>query len=74
MPLHPRRRHLFTSGPFPAASADWPFIWNVTDEAYFRPEAGALLLSACDVSDPGSDLDPDTVDQEILELLAEKIS
>lgn len=48
MPLNPCRRHLFYSEKRPDASPDWPFIWDVAHQFYFRPEEGGLLLSPCD--------------------------
>ncbi len=71
LPLRPCRRHLFVSGPLSWVSKQWPFVWDVTHDIYFRPEADGLLLCACDQEElpPG---DP-PVNGEIQELLAEKI-
>jgi D-arginine dehydrogenase len=49
--LTPYRRHLFT---VPASrlrgrlSADWPFVWDVSHDFYFRPVKQGLLISPCD--------------------------
>jgi D-arginine dehydrogenase len=71
MPLRPCRRHLFVSSPLAWVDPHWPFVWDVSHDIYFRPEAGGLLLCACDQEElsPG---DP-PVDESVRELLAEKI-
>jgi D-arginine dehydrogenase len=71
LPLRPCRRHLFVSGPLSWVDKGWPFVWDVTHDIYFRPEAEGLLLCACDQEElpPG---DP-PVNGEVQELLAEKI-
>jgi glycine/D-amino acid oxidase-like deaminating enzyme len=48
LPLRSYRRHLFATDVLSWVSPDWPFVWDFTDEAYFRPESGGLLLSPCD--------------------------
>lgn len=48
MPLNPCRRHLFYSEKGNDVSPDWPFIWDVAHQFYFRPEAGGVLFSPCD--------------------------
>lgn len=48
VPAHPYRRHLFTTDLLPWVRQEWPYVWNLTGEFYFRPESGGLLLSACD--------------------------
>ncbi len=72
LPLRPGRRHLFVTGPVPEADRRWPFVWDVTHDFYFRPEAGGLMMSACDQTDwpPG---DPPT-DPAAQALLAEKLA
>jgi D-arginine dehydrogenase len=71
LPLRPCRRHLFVSPPTPWIDPNWPFVWDVTHDIYFRPEGEGLLLCACDQQElpPG---DP-PVDGSVKELLAEKI-
>ena len=71
MPLHPCRRHLFVSPPLDWVDRNWPFVWDVTHDIYFRPEGEGLLLCACDQTElpPG---DP-PVDGAVQEILAEKI-
>jgi D-arginine dehydrogenase len=71
VPLRPCRRHLFLTPPLAWVDPEWPFVWDVTHDIYFRPEAGGLLLSPCDQDemDPGI---PHT-DARIVELLSEKV-
>ncbi len=72
LPLTPYRRHLIYSGPLDWAVPDWPFVWDVSNGLYFRPESSGLLLSACDqsVSEPCL---PAT-DSEVLQLLGDKLA
>jgi glycine/D-amino acid oxidase-like deaminating enzyme len=71
LPLRPCRRHLFVSGPLSWVDKNWPFVWDVSHDIYFRPEGEGLLLCACDQEElpPG---DP-PVNGDVQELLAEKI-
>lgn len=64
LPLSSSRRHLFTTGVLPWVKQDWPFVWDCTDDLYFRPEAGGLLLSPCDEMEhpPGIPLPDPTAD------------
>ena len=48
LPLRPCRRHLFSTGPAEGVDPEWPFVWDVAHEFYFRPESGGLLFSPCD--------------------------
>lgn len=70
--LTPLRRHLYYTGELDWADQRWPFVWDVERDVYFRPESGGLLLSACDEC-PVEPALP-TVDQDIQDLLAEKLS
>jgi D-arginine dehydrogenase len=47
-PLKPCRRHLFLSGPLDGMDRDWPIVWDLSHDFYFRPEGAGLLLSPCD--------------------------
>ena len=71
LPLRSCRRHLFVSPPMAWVDRNWPFVWDVTHDIYFRPEGDGLLLCACDQTElaPG---DP-PVDESVKEMLAEKI-
>jgi D-arginine dehydrogenase len=70
--LRPYRRHVVVTGPLSWVDPTWPYVWDVTRQVYFRPEAPGLLLSPCDETDdaPGDA----TVDDSALALLAEKLS
>ena len=71
LPLRPCRRHLFVTPPIDWVDSHWPFVWDVTNDIYFRPEGEGLLLCACDQTElpPG---DP-PVEESVKEMLAEKI-
>lgn len=71
LPLSPLKRHLFVLGGMPAPHPDWPFVWNLDQNFYFRPESGDLLFSLCD-EEATESLEP-SVNPEILEYLAELI-
>jgi len=61
LPLTPTNRHLFATPPMKDINPDWPFVWDVVNGLYFRPESGGLLLCACDETpaEPGRyDEDP----------------
>jgi D-arginine dehydrogenase len=53
-PLTPWKRHLFILERFAAIDPEWPFVWNLEPELYFRPEAKGLLFSLCDEEDDPS--------------------
>ncbi len=72
IPLRPCRRHLLATGPIPDVNPDWPFVWDITHEFYFRPESGGLLFSPCDESEfPPCDAPADPVAKSEL---AEKLT
>jgi D-arginine dehydrogenase len=48
LPFTPYRRHLLVTEPLPQVDPQWPVIWIVGEEFYFRPESGGLLMSGCD--------------------------
>lgn len=73
LPLRPTRRHLFVSPPRDDIPARLPFVWDTTRQIYFRPESGGILISACDISEAGDDLDTDRIHPEVFDLLKEKI-
>jgi glycine/D-amino acid oxidase-like deaminating enzyme len=72
VPLIPYRRHIFVTKALKWVNPDWPIIWDITNEVYFRPESGGLLLSPCDetADRPGTP----SFDPAAAELLAEKMS
>ena len=49
IPLTPMKRHLFWLSGIPL-SPDWPFVWDLERDFYFRPDKGRLLFSLCDES------------------------
>ncbi len=51
LPLTPRNRTLYVSAPDPAIDPDWPFVWDVENGYYLRPESGGWLLCGCDEVD-----------------------
>ncbi|MCA9252007.1 MAG: FAD-dependent oxidoreductase [Phycisphaerae bacterium] len=70
LPLEARNRHLYVTPSIDGIDATLPFVWDVVNGLYFRPEGGGLLLCACDESrrEPGDYL----VDDAVEELLAAK--
>ncbi|MCA9520921.1 MAG: FAD-binding oxidoreductase [Myxococcales bacterium] len=72
MPLTPCRRHLMTTPPSDWVERDWPMVWTVDNQFYFRPESGGLMLSACD-QEPMAACEP-PVDPTILDVLAERVT
>ena len=69
--FHPRRRHLFVTPPLDWVRRDWPFVLNVSDEVYFQPNSGGLMLCPCDEQEL-QPCDP-PARPEALELLAERL-
>ena len=69
--LTPLKRHLFVLGDIHGVRAEWPFVWSLSRNFYFRPESGQLLFSICDEQLCKS-LEP-TVDRDVIEDLAELI-
>lgn len=72
MPLTPCRRHLMTTPPSDWVDRSWPMVWSVSNDFYFRPESGGLMLSACD-QEPMRACEP-PVDPGILDVLAERVT
>jgi len=71
LPLTPFKRHLFVLGDLRGVRLDWPFVWSLSRNFYFRPESGQLLFSICD-EQVCKALEP-TVDRDVIEELAELI-
>jgi sarcosine oxidase subunit beta len=57
LPVHPRRRHIFFTEPFPAIPGPVPLTTDVSSGFYFRKELEQVLLSPGDVEDIGEDFD-----------------
>jgi D-arginine dehydrogenase len=72
IPLTPYRRHIFVTEALDWVNPNWPIVWDVTHEVYFRPESGGLLLSPCDETAAQPGLPP--TDESATEMLAEKVS
>jgi glycine/D-amino acid oxidase-like deaminating enzyme len=53
--LRPTRRHLVLTAPDPRVDPRGPVVWVEDDTFYARPEAGGLLLCACDEVDAVAD-------------------
>jgi D-arginine dehydrogenase len=71
LPLRPTNRTLYVTEPREGIDPSWPFVWDVDNGLYFRPEGGGLLLSACDETDatPGDY----RVDPGLADLLARRV-
>ena len=48
LPTASYKRHLFVLENVPGTDCDWPFVWSLAQNFYFRPESGGLLFSICD--------------------------
>jgi sarcosine oxidase subunit beta len=57
VPVHPRRRHIFFTEPFPELPGPVPLTTDRASGFYFRKEMEQVLLSPGDVEDVGEDLD-----------------
>ena len=55
LPVHPRRRHIFFTEPFPEIPGPVPLTSDVASGFYFRKEMEQVLLSPGDVEDIGED-------------------
>jgi sarcosine oxidase subunit beta len=55
LPVHPRRRHIFFTEPFPALRGPVPLTTDRASGFYFRKEMEQVLLSPGDVEDVGDD-------------------
>ncbi|MBI4455822.1 MAG: FAD-binding oxidoreductase [Acidobacteria bacterium] len=71
LPLAPLKRHLFILGHVTEATSNWPFVWDLKQNFYFRPEVGDLLFSLCD--EERTDRLIESVSPEISQSLAELI-
>jgi sarcosine oxidase subunit beta len=57
VPVHPRRRHIFFTEPFPEIPGPVPLTTDRASGFYFRKELEQLLLSPGDVEDIGEDFE-----------------
>jgi D-arginine dehydrogenase len=61
-PLRPSRRHLYITEPTRDVPSQSPYVWDVTQGFYFRPEGDGLLLCVCDETPWGEEqvvIDPE---------------
>ena len=70
--LIPFRRHLYISEIEKNSAPTWPIVWNVDEEFYFRPEAGAWLL--CPGDETAHVPEVPQPDPQVRALLAKKFS
>ena len=54
-PLRPSRRHLYVTEATSRVAATSPYVWDITQGFYFRPEGDGLLLCACDETPWGAE-------------------
>ena len=66
------KRHLFILEGIPVIDLKSPFVWNIAENFYFRPESGGVLFSVCDEELAESEFNP-TVNSSIELQLAELI-
>ncbi len=68
------RRHLFFTGPLPAAAQapPLPFLWDLDADVYLRAQEGGLMLCPCD-HDPHP-AEPPSVSHQAATMLAEKLA
>jgi sarcosine oxidase subunit beta len=71
LPVHPRRRHIFFTEPFPQIPGPVPLTTDRASGFYFRKEMEQLLLSPGDVEDVGDDFNV-TMDSRKIEDTVEK--
>lgn len=69
VPVHPRRRHIFFTQPFPEIPGPVPLTTDRRSGFYFRKELEQVLLSPGDVEDIGADfevpMNPAMVDEAV---------
>ncbi len=76
IPLQPYRRHLFLSPNSQLRTPNifqWPFVWDVSHDFYFRPSKKGLLLSPCDKTLETSGDRTEKTDPKMRTLLANKL-
>ena len=48
LPFTPLNRHIFVTPEMNEVDLGWPFVWDLRNGYYFRPESGGLLMCPCD--------------------------
>ncbi|GAB4251992.1 MAG: FAD-binding oxidoreductase [Acidobacteriota bacterium] len=71
-PMTAYKRHLFVLDGVEPLDPAWPFVWDVADGFYFRPESGGLLFCICDETPYEDDFEP-RVEPDIYDRMAEKV-
>ena len=71
LPVHPRRRHIFFTEPFPEIPGPMPLTTDRGSGFYCRKELDAVLFSPGDVEDVGDDLNV-AVDGSMVEEAVQK--
>lgn len=72
LPMTAYKRHLFVLDGVAPLDPAWPFVWDVADGFYFRPESGGLLFCICDETPYEDDFEA-RVEADIYERMAEKV-
>jgi len=67
----PKRRHVFVSEKLEWVDPNWPIVWDVTHDVYFRTEQQSLVMSPCDTEDFKAG--PVPVSAEAKKVLQEKL-
>lgn len=73
LPMQSFKRHLFVLDVPRPLDENWPFVWSLDKNFYFRPESGGLLFSVCDEELSREGFVP-TVSPDISEELASLIA
>jgi len=69
--MRPFRRHLFISEESVSEAESWPFVWDLEEEYYFRPESGGLLM--CPGDEEPHPPEVPCLDRRLEDLLWEKL-
>lgn len=67
--LNAYKRHLFVLDRVDSIDPDWPFVWSLDRNFYFRPESGGLLFSICD-----EELETDNFEQNVSDGISERLA
>ncbi|HLV02866.1 MAG TPA: FAD-dependent oxidoreductase [Acidobacteriota bacterium] len=67
--LNAYKRHLFVLDRVDSIDHDWPFVWSLDRNFYFRPESGGLLFSICD-----EELETENFEESISDGISERLA
>ena len=76
VPLQAYRRHLSVTHALGMKHGQWPFVWDLSRDFYFRPEGKGVLLSPCDKAVVGRKIlskKKETTDAGIKKVLIQKM-